>query len=97
LQKIWISKNHMKYSVEYENNKIQIFVTVDNPIWLWVEISAFGERAHIKNGVKIKIHESQRFDTDDFDALLKESDCLLHLDAVVENPYGWPVVYVLKK
>lgn len=87
LQKIGIAKDHMKFDVEYNDNKIEIFVDIHNPEGKGVEISAFGEQAYLENGTRMKIHESQRFNKNIFEKLLKDADSGLSIETIIKDMY----------
>lgn len=97
LQKIGISKQDVKFHVWYNEDKIEIFVDIDNAAGKGVEISAFGEKAYIENWTRMKIHESQRFDKEVFETLLKDTDCGLSIETIIKDKYWGPDIYVLKK
>jgi len=97
LQKIWIPKNAMKFSVEYNHDAIEIFIDISNPRWDMVKINAFWETTNLKNGTRLRIHESERFNKASFVSLLRDSSSGLDIVDIIPNHYWGPVLYVLKK
>ncbi len=89
-EKLWFNKNELKYSVEFEDNSVKIYVTtlVDQHINIWRK-----QQVIIPKGKKILAHISKRFTDIEIEEMFKKAD--LYIKKRIDSK--WVCIFIVQK